>query len=287
MLEIVFLVVLALIWILFASIQDLRKREVANWVSFSLIIFALGFRFFYSLFNHSDGFSFFYQGLIGLGIFFIIGNLLYYGRMFAGGDAKLMISLGTILPFSMDFFINIKIFVTFLLLFLFSGAVYGTLWSLHLSFRNFKQFKKELKRNFIKNKKIFYLLTVIGIIFVAIGFLETFLFLIGIFVFVFPYVFIYARSVDEACMIKNLKPKELTEGDWLYRDLSFGRGKKKVIKATWDGLSKQDIKIIQKHFRGKKVKIREGIPFVPVFFIGFLMLVYFWFFSGFGFLGFF
>jgi hypothetical protein len=30
--------------------------------------------------------NFFYQGLIGLGIFFIIGNAFYYGRLFAGGD---------------------------------------------------------------------------------------------------------------------------------------------------------------------------------------------------------
>jgi len=45
------------------------------------------------------GFGFFYQGLIGLGIFFVLGNALYYGRMFAGGDAKLMIALGAVLPF--------------------------------------------------------------------------------------------------------------------------------------------------------------------------------------------
>ena len=102
MFEVIFLFVLALIWIMFATVQDIRKREVANWVSFSLIIFALGFRFFYSLFSDM-GFDFFYQGLIGFGIFLILGNLLYYGKMFAGGDAKLMIALGAVLPFSVIF----------------------------------------------------------------------------------------------------------------------------------------------------------------------------------------
>ena len=48
----------------------------------------------------TDSFNFFYQGLIGLGIFFVLGNAFYYGRFFAGGDAKLMISLGAILPLS-------------------------------------------------------------------------------------------------------------------------------------------------------------------------------------------
>ena len=141
--EVIFLFVLATIWIIFAVIQDLRKREVANWLNFSLIIFALGFRFFYSLFSSELDFAFFYQGLIGLGIFFIIGNLLYYGKMFAGGDAKLMIALGTILPLSNDFFINLKFFALFFFLFLFAGAFYSLTVSIVLTVKNFKIFKKE------------------------------------------------------------------------------------------------------------------------------------------------
>src|SRR3972149_8020331 len=105
MLETSFLFVLALIWVVFATVQDFRTREVANWLSFSLIIFALGFRFFYSLFALGN-FNFFYQGLLGLGVFFIIGNLLYYGKLFAGGDAKLLIALGTILPGTSNFLSN-------------------------------------------------------------------------------------------------------------------------------------------------------------------------------------
>ena len=106
MYHVISLILLAVTWLVFASIHDLKKRIVPNWLSFSLIIFALGFRFFYSLFN--ENFSFFLQGLIGLGIFFIIGNLLYYGRMFAGGDAKLMIALGPILGFSGSFLLSVK-----------------------------------------------------------------------------------------------------------------------------------------------------------------------------------
>ena len=71
MFETIFLMILGAIWILFSVVEDLRKREVANWLNFSLIVFALGFRFFYSLFS-DVGFNFFYQGLIGLGIFFVL-----------------------------------------------------------------------------------------------------------------------------------------------------------------------------------------------------------------------
>ena len=116
MIEVIFLWILGLIWIISASVQDLKKREIANWLSFSLIIFALGFRFFYSFFT--GDFNFFYQGLIGLGIFFVLGNLFYYARIFAGGDTKLMIALGPILAFKDKFISNLEIFALFFLIFI-------------------------------------------------------------------------------------------------------------------------------------------------------------------------
>ena len=61
MFEVYFLWALAIIWIIFAVVEDLRTREIANWLNYSLVIFALGFRFFYSLFELGD-MNFFYQG---------------------------------------------------------------------------------------------------------------------------------------------------------------------------------------------------------------------------------
>src|SRR3989344_1025188 len=248
MFHVIFLVALALVWMIFAVVQDLRKREIANWVNFSLIIFAIGFRFFYSLFNGVEdgtGFNFFYQGLIGLVIFFILGNLLYYCRMFAGGDAKLFFALGAILPFSENFFVNLKVFVLFLILFLFSGAVYG--------------------------------------LFFCGGFMVYF----GILIFIIPYFYLSAKAIDEVCMIKKISPKNLTEGDWLYRDVRVGN---RIIKKRWDGLTKEEIKLLRKALQkgnrpsvvGLKkenyVLVRQGIPFSPAFLIAFLVLIYFWFF---------
>ena len=66
MIEMWFLIAVGLIAVIFASIQDLKKREVTNWISFSLIVFALGFRFFYSLFSGESfqDLNFFYYGLL-------------------------------------------------------------------------------------------------------------------------------------------------------------------------------------------------------------------------------
>ena len=273
MYEVIALIVLAFIWIGFATIEDLRKREVANWLNFSLIIFAIGFRFFYCLFA-SDSFSFLYQGLIGVGIFFVLHKLLYYGRMFAGGDAKLMLALGAILPFSDSFFINMRIFILFFLIFLVVGAIYGLSISFILGLKNFKSFKKEFFKLLKSEKKKIFLVMVLGLILMLFGFFESLLFGFGILVFILRSLYIYAKSVDEVCMVKKVESSRLSEGDWLLRDLRLG---KRLIKAKWDGLSKEEIKLIKKN--RKDVLIRNGIPFVPVFFFSFLFLVSIYFFK--------
>jgi Flp pilus assembly protein protease CpaA len=264
--EVIFLGVFALIWIIFATVQDLKKREVSNWLNFSLIIFALGFRFFYSLFN--GNFNFFYQGLIGFGIFFILGNLFYYGRIFAGGDAKLMIALGVVLPLEYSFFNNLELFSLFLFLFFFVGAFYGLFVSIILTIKNFRKFKKEFKKKFKENRLYFLISSLLGIFIILFGFFETFFIFIGIFIFIIPYLYLFAKSIDEICMIKNLDTKKLTEGDWLYKNVRIG---KNLIKANWEGLTKKQIKEIQRKYN--KVQIRQGIPFVPVFLISFIIFL--------------
>jgi len=272
MFHIIFLIVLAIIWIIFAVIQDLKTKEISNWLNFSLIVFALVFRFFYGLFFDIN-FGFFYQGLIGFAIFFILGNLFYYGHIFAGGDAKLMIALGAILPFSKSFLINVKIFTLFFILFLISGMVYGLIFSLVLMFRNWKSFKKEFFAQFKKMKKKIFVVFLIGLIFMVFGFFENLMFFLGFFVFILPYVFIFAKSIDETCMVKKVKTKFLREGDWLYKEVSIGN---KIIKAKWDGLSKEDIRLLQKK---KQVIIRQGLAFAPVFLISFVFLVILFYFG--------
>ncbi len=270
MFEITFLIILALVWIVFASIQDLRNREVANWLNFSLIIFALVFRLFYCLFSKND-FGFFYQGLIGFGIFLAVGNLFYYSRLFAGGDAKLMIALGAVLPFSESFLVNFKIFFLFFFIFLFVGGFYGLIWSVVLCLNNFKVFKKEFCKQLIKNKKLIYLVLFFALGLMVFGFIESLFFILGILIFILPYFYIYAKTVDESCMIKKIKTTQLTEGDWIYEGLKVGG---KFIKKSWDGLNKTEISLIKKKY--KEIKIKQGIPFVPVFLISFLILLFFW-----------
>ena len=51
-----FLIILAIVWLAVASICDIRKREVPNWLNFSLIAFALAYRAFYSVIENDSKF---------------------------------------------------------------------------------------------------------------------------------------------------------------------------------------------------------------------------------------
>ena len=86
----------------------------------------------------------------------------------------------------------------------------------------------------------------------------------------FPFLFVFARSVEESCMVKSVLPKEVTEGDWLYEDIMVG-GKK--IKSNWEGVSEKELKLIQRKCK-KKILIKYGIPFTPSFLLGFLGILF-------------
>jgi len=262
------LFIFAFIWIAFAVVSDLKKREIPNWLNFSIVIFVLGFRFFYSLFS-GEGFSFFYYGLLGFFVFYLLGNLFYSVRLFAGGDSRLFTSLGVILPIFPGLIMNVKFSMMFLLIFFMVGGAYSLIVSFGIGLSNFEKLRRGLGRQIKEKKKLIMGFTLVSIFFLALGFHFYFFFYFGIFVFVLTYLYIYALSVDESFMVKKVVSKNLTPGDLLYKDV-FLKGKK--IKSTWDGLSKKDILLLRKNKRD--VFIRYGIPFAPVFLISIILFIF-------------
>ena len=262
-----FLIVLGLIWLIFATVNDFRIREIPNWLTFSLVIFALGVRFFFDLFN-GVGFGLFYQGVLGLLIFFGIGNLFYYSKLFAAGDATLMMALGAVLPFYTLFNQNFYSYIYFVVIFLFVGSLYGLVFSLILALFNWKAFKKEFARRVKKDGKLFFSVVILGAVLILFGFKSFELMVFGILVMILPLLYFYAKALDECCMIKKIKPSKLTIGDWLYEDVKIG---KKLIKARWDGVDEKEIKLLQK--RGKLVKVRYGVAFGVSFLLSFIVYV--------------
>lgn len=266
--ENLFLIVIGVIWIIGAIIQDFRKREVDNIWNFSLIGIALAYRLGVSIFN--GNYWFFMNGVFGFLIFLALGNAFYYSRLFAGGDAKLLISLGAIMPLSYAWIFNFEIFGIFILLFLLGGSVYGIIYSFVLITRNWEKFKQEFARFSEKYKRMYIISFAFAIIIMGILFLmgETRLFLIGLIFLLFPVLFVFSKAIEESCLVKKIPAQKVTVGDWLYEDVWIGR---KLIKAKWEGVSKKDLGLIRKC--KKKILVKQGIPFTPSFLIGFIGLL--------------
>jgi Flp pilus assembly protein protease CpaA len=85
-----FLSVLFFIGILIASLQDLKRREVDNYLNFFLLVSGAAFLAFSAVLSDWKILIF---GALSFLIMFSLANIFYYGRIFAGGDAKLMIAM--------------------------------------------------------------------------------------------------------------------------------------------------------------------------------------------------
>jgi len=263
--EYYFLFALAIVWMIFAVVQDFKTREVANWLNFSLIGFALAYRAFYSSFTGEWMFLGF--GFLGFLMFFILAHVFYYTKVFAGGDAKLLMGIGVVLPF--ESFSDLGfIGFGFILALLFVGAIYSLVYSVFLVRNSGKKFGKEFRGNLARYKELFAVSLALAVLLFFLVSLE-FLIVLTVLLLLIPILYSYVLALESCCMIKLVSPGKLIEGDWLERDVKVGRH---VIKRSVHGLSWKEIEMLKK--AKKKVLIKEGVPFTPAFLIAFLIMVY-------------
>jgi len=249
------LLIIAIIWLAAASFTDLKKREVANWLSFSLIAIALAVRASESIIAGNA--QPILTSVIGLAIFFVIANVLYFGKIFAGGDAKLLMAMGAVIPGA-----------AFLSNFLIIGGVYGLIYSFGLAIIHRKAFSSGLKKI---NKKTSCLMIFIFAVFILGLILKIpIIYIITATIILIYYLHVFVKTVEKSCLIRKVSPQKLTEGDWLFKDIKI-RGK--TLKASFHGLTQKQINLIKKN--KKLVQIKYGIPFIPVFLIAFLLTYYF------------
>jgi Flp pilus assembly protein protease CpaA len=264
------IIILALIWVVFAVVQDFKHREIANWLNFSLIIFVIAIRSFYSIFTGDYNYIIF--GLFGLGVFFIIAHLFYYARVFAGGDAKLMIALGAVIPMANTFYNNALIFFVFIIALLFAGGIYSLAYSFALVFVNRKKFAGEFKKQFYSHEKYFFIALGLAFTFIILAILlGTFILaVVSLLIFIIPFLYVYTKSIEKTYMINYVEPKKLTIGDWLAEPIKIGN---KTINPHWEGLNENQVELIKTSYH-KKVLIKQGIPFSPSFLMAFLIILY-------------
>jgi len=275
-------IVLALLALVIGSITDLKKREIHDYVSYGLIFSGFAIGIVYSIIYWE--YTYIIQTIMGFILGLAIAYAMFYLGQWGGGDSKLIMGLGTILGFNIfEIFGKTNLsFIILLVNIIFAGAIYGLIWSIYLAIKNMKQFMKSLKywsekpRISLARRIILGLTVLIAIltIFVippelkmaSLGLLAT--------LFVVFYMWMFVKIIEESCMIKKIPISKVTEGDWIHKDIFIG---KKYIAGPKDlGISREQIGLLKKyHATGKisEVTVKEGIPFIPVFLIAFILTI--------------
>jgi len=272
--DLLFLIIL-IIYLIIASITDIKTREVPDWLSYSLIITAFAIKGIHSILSKDP--SYFLYGLLGFGIFFLIGNLMYYTKQWGGGDAKLLMGMGIILityPETLIKYFNPSLKVPFLLSLIINifivGALYSIILSIIFAIKNKKEFKEKFKITFnlpkIKLMRIVVPLTsliliILTLIIVKDNIIKLTLMSLFVFAVLILYLLIFIKAVEKTCMFKKIKVKNLREGDWITKEI------KNIYSPKSLGVTNKQIELIQKT-NIKEVIVKDGLPFVPPILIG-------------------
>ena len=153
----------------------------------------------------------------------------------------------------------------YMLNFLIVSSIFTVIYSILLGFSNKRVFSIFIKD--VKNEwKIIVALPLIWVI--PFLMLKIFIGVISIMPFVYMSIvfflvtlfWIYAKTIENNILKKEIQTKELKAGDVLEN-------------MNWVGLKKKEVEQIQK--QKEKVIIKEGLRFIPVFFITFLVTIFY------------
>lgn len=260
-----------------ATLTDFKKKEVPDWLSFSTIAAGLGVRLIYSV--YSSDYLYFLYGLLGFAAMSVLGIILYYGRLWGGGDTKLLMGLGVLFgtgpyflqmkyPFLMILLINIILI----------GSVYSLLFAVYLFFVNRHKTVQEIKNQASRVAPARSLYMLASFIFIIMSFfLQSKVFKLlslslAVFFLAYIHLLIFIRAVERSAMYKIVSVSQLTEGDWLAKDIII-KGKLIYSKNSL-GIEKRQIEKLRS-LGIKRVLIKDGIAFVPSFLMGLIATLLF------------
>jgi len=273
--ELIFVAV-AVIATAIGSVFDIKARWVPDYNNYAMVFFGLGGHAILSLQQNSI-WPFAYSA-IAVAVLYALSSVLFYAGVWGGGDAKMLIGLGALLAtvpnfvFMQNFPIAWPFLITMWTNTLLFGALIGFVGTSYLAAKHFSGFKKEFEKIFEKYK--LFLIPAIILFPVAYYFNKTSIIFVFV-LFILFVLFLVFKSVENACMFKFIRPKKLVEGDWVVDEIKIADVRYKPDKS---GIEKKDIlELVELERLGKldKVKIKEGLPYVPAFFLGLLSALFY------------
>jgi len=238
-----------------ASIIDIKTEEVPDWLSIGLVVIGLVISVVLSIMQ-KDIMPFAYSAA-GAGALFLGGYLLYRAGQWGGGDAKLIAGVGAVLGIKSMFL------YAFLFNILIAGGILGVFFTLYIMFK---------KRYVYKRPRFFAVVTIFVIAAAVSQFLVNPVLGLLILLTYSIYLLVPLLKDSDNLMRKDLAVSKLVEGDWLLKAVKKGR--KEIVSVKKIGLTTEDIEILKEH-NIKKVVLKQGMPFVPSFFIAYLLALYF------------
>ncbi|MBD3361214.1 hypothetical protein GF358_00290 [Candidatus Woesearchaeota archaeon] len=267
------LIFVVLFVLLVGTITDLKIREIPDWLTYGGVIAGLSLRLIWSVNEWS--YVPVLEGVIGFAGFFLAACALYYFGQWGGGDSKALMAIGACLGINMD--IN-HIVLAFVVNAIWIGGVYGLIWSVVLAFKNWKKFKKEFRDKlhshgmFRAVPLIALLVLVLVSVFMKVDFVfKSMIIALVILIPLFYYLTVFVRTVESVAMYRLVSPAELTEGEWIAKDIFVN--KKRVCGPGDLGVSEKQIKELKKA-KIKKVLVKIGIPFVPSLLLAYVFTLF-------------
>ena len=225
-----------------ASFTDIKTREVPDWLDYGLIFAALGVRV---LFSFSGGWNILLSGILGFIVCFGIAYLLYYTHQWGGGDSKLLMGMGAVIGITYPFDNTSFTLLWFFISLLFVGALYGLVWMCIMALRNWHVFSTKFVDKLKKQKIVHYILLGVTVVLLSLLFILPSLWIIILFPLFIFYIFVFVTVVEENLFVQKISVKEVTEGDWLAKDVIVS-GEKVRLRRT---LEKKDIITLHELFK--------------------------------------
>ena len=242
----------AVIVLAIAGWEDLKTREIPDYVSYFFIAAAIIIRLLWFLLEKDISILMWMPvSILVLGGF---SYLMYVGGQWGGGDVKILLGTslllssfpGEIIPFFANFLVNSLIV----------GAIYGTIGIGLVFFIH----RKKIKTKWYE-KAVLPAIIAAGILLVY--FLPPLLAFLGIFIIIAFVSLAYFKRVEEVGFHQKVAVEKLTEGDWLKDDVKLNGNV--FLKKRKIGLTLGDIRKLKSSEKINKVWIKVGIPYSPVF----------------------
>jgi len=261
---------LLIIFLLIASIYDLKTREVPDWLPYTLIPTAFILKLLQSIITKSPNPIIYTTATFA--VFWLLSLLLYHARQWGGGDAKMFMAIGAALPTYPTQLLkylapnlNLPFPLILIINILIAGSVYGILYFSFIASKN--NIKVKLSKK-IKILTLMLIAFILALLIISPPLTKPPLLALAVLIALFPYATKLSRIIQTKYLTKTISLSKVTEGDWIARDIY--KNKKLLIKKSIPGLALEDIALLKKN-NIKTITVRYGIPFVPALLLGTLL----------------